>query len=88
MKLAGNLAAVAEAEAELLSKGLLLLLTWRGTFVRGAGAMASTKFLAEVRLRFLFELEPDRGLSDSVIVGNGLAKSGAVAGNLPKVRLS
>lgn len=45
--------------------------------------MASTTFLAEVRLRFLFELEPDCGSSDCVIAGDGLAKSGAVAGNLP-----
>ena len=40
--------------------------------------MTSTTFLAEVRLRFLFELEPD-----CVIAGDGLGKSGAVALNLP-----
>lgn len=39
--------------------------------------MAFTTFLAEVRLRFFFELEPDRGSSDCVIARDGLAKSGA-----------
>ena len=48
--------------------------------------MASTTFLAEVRLRLLFELEPDCGSSDCVIAGDGLAKSGAVAGNLSTFR--
>ena len=47
--------------------------------------MASTTFLAEVRLRFLFELDSDCGSSDCVIAGDGLAKSGAVAGNKLKM---
>lgn len=48
--------------------------------------MTSTTFLAEVRLRFLFELEPDCGSSDCVIAEDGLGKSGAVAGNLPTLK--
>lgn len=51
--------------------------------------MASTTFLAEVplesRCASSFELEPDRA-ADCVIAGDGLAKSGAVAGNLPTWR--
>lgn len=60
MYIGGELAAVAEAEAEPAKQRAAATADGALANVRGAGAMASTTFLAEVRLRFLFELEPDR----------------------------